>query len=101
LVLCDLQLPGKNGIALIKTMRDACPATQFVLITGHGSIRSAVTALKRGACEYMTKPVKPKRLLALVGALLVDPPAYLPNKLLATDRAEALRFDGMVARSRV
>src|SRR5262249_9357987 len=63
LVLTDLQLPGKNGIALIKALGDASPATRTVLITGHGSIRSAVLALKRGATEYLTKPIKPKRLL--------------------------------------
>ena len=40
-----------------------------MLITGHGSVRTAVTALKRGAVEYMTKPVKPRRLLALIRAL--------------------------------
>src|SRR5262245_485231 len=56
LVLCDLQLPGRNGISFVKTLHECCPATQVVLITGHGSIRSAVTALKRGAAEYMTKP---------------------------------------------
>jgi DNA-binding NtrC family response regulator len=101
LVLCDLQLPGKNGIALVKTLHEMCPATRTVMITGHGSIRSAVLALKRGATEYMTKPIKPKRLLALCAALTVEMPAYLPNKLLATDRAGEVRFDGMVARSRV
>jgi DNA-binding NtrC family response regulator len=99
LVLCDLQLPGRNGIFLLKTLHEACPATQLVLITGHGSIRSAVTALKRGACEYVTKPIKPKRLLALCAALTSDPPSFLPNRLLVPERLDAVRFDGMVARS--
>jgi len=100
LVLTDLQLPGKNGIALIKALGDAAPATRTVLITGHGSIRSAVLALKRGATEYMTKPIKPKRLLALCAQLTADLPAYLPNKLLAEGRADVVRIGGMVARSR-
>ena len=71
LVLTDLQLPGRNGIALIKTLHEMCPETKAVLITAHGSIRSAVTALKRGAVEYMTKPIKPRRLLALIAALKI------------------------------
>jgi len=100
LVLCDLQLPGKNGIALVRAIHDACPATPVVLITGHGSIRSAVTALKRGAAEYMTKPIKPNRLLALCASLTADLPGWLPNKLLSGDRVDTVRFDGMVARSR-
>src|SRR5690242_2254143 len=100
LVLCDLQLPGRNGISLIRALREACPATQMILITGHGTIRAAVTALKRGAVEFMLKPVKPRRLLAVVRALLADPPSYLPNRLLSADIGETKSFDGMHARSR-
>jgi DNA-binding NtrC family response regulator len=101
LVLCDLQLPGRNGISLTATLREACPATPVVLITGHGSIRSAVTALKRGAVEYVTKPVKPRRLLQLVAQLTADPPQFLPNAFLARAQAETVSCDGMVARSPV
>ncbi|MBI4511054.1 MAG: sigma-54-dependent Fis family transcriptional regulator [Deltaproteobacteria bacterium] len=100
LVLCDLQLPGRNGIAFIRAVHEACPSTASVLITGHGSIRSAVIALKRGACEYMTKPIKPKRLLTLCAALTAELPSYLPNKLLSPERADVVRTGGMVARSR-
>jgi DNA-binding NtrC family response regulator len=99
-VLTDLQLPGRNGIALVKALHEACPATRCVLITGHGSIRSAVLALKRGATEYITKPIKPKRLLALVQSLTTDLPAYLPNKLMTGERGEVVRIGGMTARSR-
>ncbi len=100
LVLTDLQLPGKNGIALIKAVGDASPATRTVLITGHGSIRSAVLALKRGATEYLTKPIKPKRLLALCAQLTADLPAYMPNKLLAEGSADVVRIGTLSARSR-
>ncbi|HZS38945.1 MAG TPA: sigma-54 dependent transcriptional regulator [Polyangia bacterium] len=100
LVLTDLQLPARNGIALIKQLHETCPDTKTVLITAHGSIRSAVTALKRGAVEYMTKPLKPRRLLALIAALVADAPPYLSNKLLAGNKLEAVSFEGMHARSR-
>jgi DNA-binding NtrC family response regulator len=99
LVLTDLQLPGRNGISLIKTLHEMCPETKAVLITAHGSIRSAVTALKRGAVEYMTKPIKPRRLLALIGALTADAPPYLTNKLLAANKIEAQHCEGMTARA--
>src|SRR5262249_45441099 len=100
LVLTDLQLPGRNGIALIKALHEAAPATRCVLITGHGSIRSAVLALKRGATEYVTKPIKPKRLLALCAALTSDVPAFLPNKLLAEGHSDVVRLGPLSARSR-
>src|SRR5205085_8096856 len=94
LVLADVQLPGKSGIELTRLIRDSSPATAVVLITGHGSIRSAVAALKRGAVEYITKPVAPKKLLALTEALLAERPDYLPNKLLAMHRSGEINFDG-------
>lgn len=100
LVLTDLQLPGRNGIALIRTLRESCPDTACVLITGHGSIRSAVTALKRGAVEYLTKPVNPSRLLTLVRSLSDNAPAYLGNRLLGAEHADVVVFDGMQAQSR-
>jgi DNA-binding NtrC family response regulator len=99
LVLTDLQLPGRNGISLIKTLHEMCPETKCVLITAHGSIRSAVTALKRGAVEYITKPIKPRRLLQLIAALTADSPEYLTNKLLSSAHVDAQHESGMVARS--
>jgi two-component system response regulator AtoC len=101
LILTDLQLPGRNGISLIKALHEACPDTKTVLITGHGSVRTAVTALKRGAVEYIAKPIKPRRLLALIQALTANPPEYLANRLLDANRLEVVHFDGMHARSRV
>ncbi len=99
LVLTDMQLPGLSGIALIHDLRQSCPATRCVLLTGHGSIRSAVVALKRGAVEYITKPIQPKRLLSLCGSLTAEAPAYLPNRLLFGEHADVARESGMVARS--
>jgi DNA-binding NtrC family response regulator len=100
LVLTDLQLPGRNGISLTKALHEACPDTKTVLITGHGSVRTAVTALKRGAVEYISKPIKPRRLIALIQALTANPPPYLANRLLDASRLESVQFDGMHARSR-
>jgi DNA-binding NtrC family response regulator len=98
-VLCDLHLPGRNGISLIKALREACPSTATVLITAHGTVRAAVTAVKRGAVEYMAKPIKPKRLLALCASLTASPPEFLPNQLLAGERAPARSLAGLQARS--
>src|SRR5262249_27398864 len=99
LVLTDLQLPGRNGISLISTLHEMCPDTKAVLITAHGSIRSAVTALKRGAVEYMTKPIQPRRPLARSAPLSQDAPPYLTNKLLSANKIDAQTFEGMTARS--
>lgn len=69
-VLCDLQLPGRSGLFLISELHCSYPAIAPVLISGCGSVRSAVTAMKRGAVEVLAKPIHPKRLLALLERLL-------------------------------
>jgi DNA-binding NtrC family response regulator len=101
LLLTDLLLPGKSGVELTKMIHDAAPATAIVLITGHATVKTAVSALKRGASDYIRKPVNPKKLRERVKALLDGRPDYLPNKLLATGRSGVVIFEGMMARSRV
>lgn len=57
-VITDLKLPGKDGIDLLKEIVSISPETSVVIITGHGSIDSAVRAIKEGAFDYITKPLK-------------------------------------------
>jgi DNA-binding NtrC family response regulator len=101
LLLTDLLLPGKSGVELTKIVHDAAPATAIVLITGHATVKTAVSALKRGAADYIRKPVNPKKLRERVKVLLEGRPDYLPNKLLALGRSGVQNFEGMMARSRV
>src|SRR5262245_17571059 len=95
LLLTDLLLPGKSGVDLTKIIHENCPATAIVLITGHATVKSAVSALKRGASDYIKKPVNPKKLKERVAALLAARPDYLPNKLLAVGRSGEVNFEGM------
>jgi DNA-binding NtrC family response regulator len=101
LLLTDLLLPGKSGVELTKLVHDAAPATAIVLITGHATVKTAVSALKRGASDYIRKPVNPKRLRERVQNLLEGRPDYLPNRLLTVGRSGVVQFEGMLARSRV
>jgi DNA-binding NtrC family response regulator len=101
LLLTDLFLPGKSGVDLTKFVHDSCPATAIVLVTGHATVKTAVAALKRGASDYIKKPVNPKKLRERVAALLSARPDYLPNKLLSVGRSGEVNFEGMFARSRV
>ena len=101
LLITDLFLPGKSGVELTKAIHESAPATAIVLITGHATVKTAVAALKRGASDYIKKPVNPKKLRERVAALLAARPDYLPNKLLAIGRSGEVTFEGMQARSRV
>ena len=70
LVLSDLNLPDVSGIELLKRVRAEYPETEVIIITAYGTIESAVDAIKCGAYDYITKPVHPDELKALVNRVL-------------------------------
>jgi DNA-binding NtrC family response regulator len=69
-VLSDLRLEGgernATGADLLRLWKSKCPDTEFILLTGHGSIDSAVECMKAGAFHYLTKPVNPDELLQVL-----------------------------------
>jgi len=70
LVLSDLAMPGLSGIELLERVRREHPGTDFVVLTGHASVESAVGALRMGAADYLRKPVSPDELELVVRRLL-------------------------------
>jgi DNA-binding NtrC family response regulator len=56
IVLLDLQLPDTNGLEVLKTIRGACPAAEVIMLTGHGSIDTAIESIRIGAFDYVVKP---------------------------------------------
>src|SRR5215467_12016311 len=72
-VLLDLKLPGAGGLETLRQLKKARPDIEVVVVTGHGTVESAVQAMKAGAYDYMTKPFSLEELnllLARVGAHL-------------------------------
>jgi len=66
LVLTDLKMPGLDGIGLLEEARGASPSTVVVVMTAFGTIDSAIQAIKLGAENYLTKPLEPTTLIAVV-----------------------------------
>ena len=77
LVLSDVQLPGKDGLALFDDIRAQHPSLPVILLTAHGTIPDAVEATERGVFTYLTKPFDGKGLLDKIAeALALNPPAH-------------------------
>jgi two-component system response regulator HydG len=56
-VICDVNLPDKDGFHLLEWAVESCPDTSVIMLTGYGTIESAVEAIRVGAFDYLTKPV--------------------------------------------
>lgn len=65
-VLCDFKLPDYSGIDILQKIKIINPGTQVIIITGYSDVRVAVDALKKGAFEYVTKPLYPDEILMMV-----------------------------------
>jgi DNA-binding NtrC family response regulator len=70
LVLTDLCMPGKDGMAVLDEAKQRWPAVEVVVITGHASVDTAVEAMRRGAYHYVAKPFKINELRAVVDKAL-------------------------------
>ncbi len=70
LVLSDVRLPGKDGLALFDEVRERHPSLPVILLTAHGTIPDAVEATSRGVFTYLTKPYDGKDLLKKIGEAL-------------------------------
>jgi two-component system response regulator HydG len=66
LVITDLRLPGVDGLTVLKAAKEKAPQTEALVITAHGSVETAVGAMKLGAFDYITKPFQMDELLLIV-----------------------------------
>ena len=66
LILCDIKMPKMDGIDVLEMALEKKPESLFVMISGHGTIETAVEALKKGAYDFLEKPIDLNRLLVTV-----------------------------------
>uniref|UniRef100_A0A7C4EQP1 Sigma-54-dependent Fis family transcriptional regulator n=1 Tax=Thermodesulfovibrio aggregans TaxID=86166 RepID=A0A7C4EQP1_9BACT len=85
-VITDLKMPKMDGIKFIEKARDFLPDTEFIVITAFGTIPSAVEAMKKGAIDYITKPLSsPEIFLEIIGNTLkkkTETQGLPPNEIL-------------------
>ena len=71
-VLLDVNLPGRSGLEVLAAGQTMAPNTEFIMVTAFASIETAVDAMKRGAYDYLRKPLQTGELLALVARAVAD-----------------------------
>jgi len=94
--LVDVRMPGKNGIDLVAALRAIDDGTRIVVLTGYGTIASAIAAMRAGAVDYLTKPVDAaaceKALLGVPVSVEGD-----PDEVPSLDRVEYEYLQRVVA----
>ncbi len=68
----DVGLPGVSGVELLPKLRATCPDCETILVTGHGTLESAIGAVRHGAFAYLLKPVDPDALIGVVERALAQ-----------------------------
>ena len=90
-VVLDMLLPGLDGLETLERLRQESASTEVVLLTGHGTIEGAVSAMRAGAYDYLTKPVKLAELSAVLSRAVERRRLYRENaalRLLVAGRGE-------------
>jgi DNA-binding NtrC family response regulator len=99
IVLLDLMMPTMNGLEVLDRIVEAAPTTEVILITGQYSAESAVEAIRRGASDYITKPVDLNLLRDRVGKLVAEAQQRQTALQLDAELLKTYQFEGMIGRS--
>jgi len=80
-VLMDLRMPGMDGMATLKAIKEKWPETEVVIITGYPSVYTAREAVRLGAFDYLAKPVDPDQVLTVANDAMAQriSPQAAPN----------------------
>ena len=98
-VVTDLRLPGVDGTRLIEDAIERYPEIIGVVITGYGTVRDAVDAMKRGAADFILKPFQFDELLYKLGAALERRRLKTENAYLRSQLEARYRFEGIIGQS--
>ncbi|MBU8912940.1 MAG: sigma-54 dependent transcriptional regulator [Spirochaetales bacterium] len=99
LIIADLKMPRISGEELLKRIVQTYPTLPVIILTGHGTIESAVQAMRDGAYDFLTKPVNLDRLSLLVKRALSTRELALQHRALQEELDQRRQFANIVAKS--
>ena len=101
IIVTDLRLPGVDGRAVLESAFERYPDIIAIIITGYGTVKDAVNAIKQGAADFISKPFQFDALLHVLTSALEQRRLRSENAYLRSQLEERYRIDGLVGRSRV
>jgi two-component system, NtrC family, response regulator PilR len=101
ILVTDLRLPGIDGRQVLDAALGRYPEIIAIVITGYGTVKDAVEAIKQGAADFITKPFQFDALLHVLNSALEQRRLKSENAYLRSQLEERYRIDGLVGRSRV
>lgn len=100
LIVTDLKLPEKSGLEVLQAVKDENPRVPVLLMTAHGTIETAVKAVKEGAFDFLQKPVDPEHLLLTIGKALETRHLVTENLILKEELLQS-REAKLIGQSRL
>jgi len=100
IIITDLRLPGVDGSAVIEAAVARYPDIIAIVVTGYGTVKDAVEAIKRGASDFVSKPFQIDELLHVLGSSLEQRRLKSENAYLRSQLEERYRFEGVIGKSR-
>ncbi len=95
LVLTDLRMPGRTGLELLEDLHKLNPEVPAIVMTAYGTVQSAVEAMKRGAADYLSKPIDLDELEVLVARTLERRALVSENRALREQLESRYRLQGL------
>jgi two-component system, NtrC family, response regulator AtoC len=100
IIIADLRLPGIDGSAVVEAAVERYPHIIAIVVTGYGTVKDAVEAIKRGAWDFVSKPFQIDELLHVLDSALEQRRLKSENAYLRAQLDERYSFEGIVGKSR-
>src|SRR3981081_4924419 len=100
IIITDLRLPGIDGSGVVEAAVERYPHIIAIVVTGFGTVKDAVEAIKRGAWDFVSKPFQIDELLHVLDSALEQRRLKSENAYLRAQLEERYRFEGIVGKSR-
>src|ERR1700674_1503432 len=99
-IVTDLRLPGADGSAVVEAAVERYPHIVAIVVTGYGTVKDAVEAIKRGASDFVSKPFQIDELLHVLDSAIEQRRLKSENAYLRSQLEQRYRFEGIVGKSR-